>query len=104
MRQLRHRRERGLARLGAVGGLAGPLRSSWRQRPRWYDAGWVALTNSCTIFTKRSGWSLCGKCPLFGSTSTTAPGAIRATFSACLAGITASSLPHTTSIGIAWVR
>ena len=59
---------------------------------------------SLTIFTKRSGWSLCGKCPELPSTSTCAPGAITATRSACSTGITMSSLPQTTSIGIAWVR
>ena len=44
-------------------GSVGPLRSSWRQRPRWYGAGWVALMKVCTIFTNRSGWSLWGKWP-----------------------------------------
>ena len=81
-----------------------PLRSSWRHRAREYVAGWVDRMNSLTIFTNRCGWSLCGKWPALGITSTWALGASSAALLACRTGITLSSRPQTTHIGIASVR
>ena len=81
-----------------------PLRSKARQRPRWYVAAGWARMNSSRIFTNRCGWSLCGKWPALAITSTVAPGAYSAAMPACRTGITASSVPQMTHIGMAWVR
>ncbi len=59
---------------------------------------------SRTILAKRSGWSLCGKWPALGSTSMRAVGASALALLACATGMTTSSAPHTTHIGIASVR
>ena len=59
----------------AVAAPAWPLLSSARNRARLYVAGWVVRMNSWTIFANRWGWSLCGKWPAFGITSTRASGA-----------------------------
>ena len=62
-----------------------------------YVAGWVDRTKSLTIFTNRCGWSLCGKWPALGITSTVAPGRqLPPRCSAWLTGITRSSLPQIT--------
>ena len=60
--------------------------------------------NSWTSFAKRCGWSLCGKWPAFGITSTRASGASRAACEAWETGMTWSSLPQITAIGITCVR
>ncbi len=65
----------------------GSLRSRARQRAREYVAGWVDRTNSWTIFANRCGWSLCGKWPALGITSTCALGASMAALLACRTGM-----------------
>ncbi len=59
---------------------------------------------SRTIFTKRCGWSLCGKCPALGTISTRAVGASALAKLAWLTGMIWSSAPQMTHIGIASVR
>ena len=64
----------------------------------------MVRTKSVTIRAKRCGWSLCGKCPLLGITSMRERGAMAAARLACRTGMTLSSRPQTTHMGIAWVR
>ena len=64
----------------------------------------MVRTKSLSSLTNRSGWSLCTKWPAFSTTSMSAPGAMLRAISACDTGITASSLPQITHIGIAAVR
>ena len=61
-------------------------------------------TNWSSSRTNSSGWSRCGKWPLSGSTVTVASGASAATLLECRTGMTWSSRPHTTAIGIVSVR
>ncbi len=94
----------GLAGLGAVGGLDGAVAEQGAPAPAVVRRGLGRPDEVADQLHEAVGVVLVREVAAVGDDLDDRARAIRAAFSACSAGMTWSSVPHTTSIGIAWVR